>query len=286
MKKRIKDLAFVLKVDVQTLVDLSNALNANEDSFYRSWDEPKTDERGNRRYKNGVLLTRPINAPIFELKRVQRKILRNVLYKIELPQNYFGGVKKKDAVLNARYHQGNKYFLLTDLKDFYPSISYLEVEKSLRKQGFYPDVARMITRIGTKNGAIPQGCPTSSFLASLVVRNCAGDLLTTYESQNKKVSLYVDDLTISSPTDFKPEVDEILGELRGRGLKINFDKTYYKSKNPVVTGVVVKNNGICPMPHTYERAEDNNRTVESREGHKVRIEYIKRIKNKKKQQAQ
>ncbi len=283
MRKRIKNLAFALKVDVQTLIDLSNAINASEDSFYRSWDKPKTDEKGNKRYKNGNLLTRPINAPIFELKHIQRKILRNVLYKIKLPQNYFGGVKKKDAVLNARYHQGNKYFLSTDLKDFYPSISYLEVEKSLRKQGFYPDVSRLITRIGTKNGAIPQGCPTSSFLASLVIHNCAGDLLINYEKQNKKVSLYIDDLTISSPIDFKIEVDEILNELRNRGLKINFDKTYYRSENPIVTGVVVKNNGICAMPHTFERAEDDSRTIESREGHKVRINYIKRIKNKKTQ---
>lgn len=281
MRRRVKDFAFALKVDVKTLINLSDELNADENSFYKSWNEAKRNEKGDKRYKNGTLLTRPINAPTFELKRIQRKMLRNVLYQIKLPQNYFGGVKKKDAVLNARYHQGNKYFLLTDLKDFYPSISHLEVEKAIRKQGFYPDIARLITRIGTKSGAIPQGCPTSSFLASLVVHNCADDLLTAYETKDKKVSIYIDDLTISSPIDFKFEVNEMLHELQNRGLKINFDKTYYKSKNPAVTGIVVKNNGICAMPHTYDKAEDTSRTIESREGHKVRIDYIKRIKNKK-----
>lgn len=281
MKKRIKDLAYALKVKKEELLDISLNLDKNENVFYRSWDEPKTDEYGKPKYKDGILQTRPINAPTKHLKVLQSKILNRVLYSFKLPEYFFGGIKGKDAVLNARIHQGNKFFFQTDLKDFYPSIHHTRVEKSLRNIGFYPDVARIITRICTKEGAIPQGCPTSSYLAALVVYDCANDLFEKYISEKFKVTLYVDDLTISSPVDFKHKSVEILNELRARGLKINFDKTKYYSKNPIVTGVVVKNNGISAPEYSYSKLADMKLSENSRKGHLMRINYIKKIAKKK-----
>lgn len=281
MKKRTKDLAYALKIKKDLLLKLSASLDTNERSFYKNWNEPKTDDKGQPRFENGVALTRPINAPINKLKYVQSQLLNNVLYKVKLPEYFFGGLKNKDAVLNARYHQGNKYFFLTDLKDFFPSVHFTSVENALRKEGFYPDVAKLITRICTKEGAIPQGCPTSSFLASLVVYHSCGDLFEKYKSEGLKVSVYVDDITISSPIDFKDRAILILEELRTRGLKINFKKTHYCTDNPIVTGVQVKNNGISPLPHTYEYSVDLTRSEASRKGHIQRINYVKKISKKK-----
>lgn len=270
-----------MKINKKQLIDISNSLDARESSFYKQWDEPKTDEKGQPRYENDILLTRPINAPVKDLKFIQAKLLKEVLYKLKLPDYFFGGLKNKDAVLNARCHQGNKFFFLTDLKNFYPSVHFSSVEKALRKEGFYPDVARLITRICTKEGAIPQGCPTSSFLASLVVFHSCGNLFTKYRNEGLRVSIYVDDITISSPIDFKEKTSEILSELRNCGLKINFEKTHYCSKNPIVTGVQVKNNGISPLPHTFERSIDDSIKESSRKGHVERIKYVKRISKKK-----
>ena len=282
MRKRIKDLSYALRIPKEDLILISEKLDLNESYFYKNWEEPKTDEKGNRRFdEKGVLLTRPINAPVDSLKRIQKRILENIFYKLSLPEYYFGGIKGKDAVLNSRYHQGNKFFFLTDLKDFYPSLTSRSVENSLRKEGFYPDVSRLLTRICTKEGVIPQGCPTSSFLASLVVHHSVGDILDNYIKEGLKVSVYVDDLTISSPSDFKNRTPEIISALRQRGLKINFKKTFYKTKNPVVTGTQVKNNGISPLPHTFERSKDLSISEASRNGHKERIKYINRISKKK-----
>jgi len=281
MRRRIKDFAFALKIKPELLISLADKLDSNESLLYRNWKEPKTDEKGNPKYIDGILQTRPINAPTKKLKLVQSRILHNVLYKIKLPEYFFGGIKNKDAVLNARHHQGNKFFFLTDLKDFYPSVSFKSVERALRQEGFYPDVAKLITRLSTKDGKIPQGSPTSYFLASLVVfHNCA-DLFENYKNEGLKVSIYVDDITISSPIDFKDSTSQILKDLRGRGLKINFKKTHYCSYNPIVTGVQVKNNGISPLPHTFERSKDLNRNEASRNGHLQRIHYIKKIAEKK-----
>lgn len=282
MKTRIKDLAYTLKVDKKYLVQLANDIDADESKFYNNWDEPKTDDKGLPRCdENGVVLTRPINAPVKKLKYIQSLLLQNVLYKLTLPEYFYGGLKKKDAVLNGRHHQGNKYFFLTDLKDFYPSVHYTSVESALRKEGFYPDIAKLITRLCTKEGAIPQGCPTSSFLASLVVYHSCGDILDKYISQGFKLSVYVDDITISSPVDFKSITPKIIEELRERGLKINFSKTHYCTKNPKVTGVHVKNNGISALPYTFTSAVDINKTEASRKGHSERIKYIKKVAKEK-----
>lgn len=282
MKKRIKDLAYTLRIDKDLLIKLSSSIDIDESKFYRNWDEPKTDEKKQPRFANGVALTRPINAPVEKLKNVQSLLLNNVLYKLKLPEYFFGGLKKKDAVLNARHHQGNKFFFLTDLKDFFSSVHFTSVEKALRKEGFYPDVAKLITRICTKEGAIPQGCPTSSFLASLVVYHSCGDLFEKYKTEGLKVSVYVDDITFSSPIDFKDRTTKILEELRYRGLKINFKKTHYCTRNPKVTGVHVKNNAIIPLPHTFERSVDLTISEASRNGHLQRIKYVKKIAKAKK----
>lgn len=278
MKKRVKDLAFALKLKKKELEELARQLDENEQDLYRNWDEPKTDEFGDPRYDtNGKLLTRPINAPTKRLKSVQSRILKKVLYKIELPDYYFGGIKGKDAVKNARFHQGNKYFFLTDLKDFYPSVSAKSLEKALRLEGFYPDVSRIITRLCTRGGCIPQGCPTSSFLASLVVHHNCAEVFEKYIADGLKVSIYVDDITFSSPYDFKDKAKGILEDLRTRGLKINFDKTHYCTFNPTVTGVHVKNNGISPLPYNFDRLREKSRDLNSKNGYFQRIKYIKRI---------
>jgi RNA-directed DNA polymerase len=286
MKKRIKDLAYALKIDKNYLLKLSSSIDLNESEFYRNWNEPKTDEKQQPRFENGVALTRPINAPIQKLKEVQSKLLKNVLYKIKLPEYFFGGLKNKDAVLNARFHQGNKYFFLTDLKNFYPSVHFTSVEKALRKEGFYPDVAKIITRICTKEGAIPQGCPTSSFLASLVVYHSCGHLFEKYKKEGLKVSVYVDDITFSNSTDFKHKTNKILEELRGCDLKINFKKTHYCTFNPIVTGIQVKNNGIAPLLHTFNCSVDNAIKETSRNGHIQRIKYVKKIAKTKKENSE
>lgn len=278
MRKRVKDFAYTVKVPKETLINLAEQLDKNENDYYRNWDEPKLDSEGNKRYdENGLLLTRPICAPIFKLKQIQRKILRNVLYKLDLPNYYFGGVGGKDAVLNARYHQGNKYFFLTDLKNFFPSIKHTTLEKVLREEGFYPDVSRLITRLCTSGGCIPQGCPTSSFLASLVLKNSCSEIFEELNQQGLKVSVYVDDITFSSPKDFKNQAFQIIQDLRSKGLKINFEKTHYCSYNPIVTGVQVKNNAICALPYTYQSALNESLSIRSRIGHLQRIQYINRI---------
>ena len=281
MKSKIKDFAFALKVPSNELGSLFNSILEDESAFYKQWDEVKKDKSGNPKIKDGVIQTRPINAPVEKLKLIQSKILRLLSANFPLPEYFFGGVKGRDAVKNGRFHQGNKFFFQADFKGFYTSIHFSWVESSLRKRGFYPDVARLITRICTTKGSIPQGCPTSYYLAAIVLADRASKIFQKYMDLGFKVSVYVDDITISSPIDFKDQTSKILEELRDVGFQISFEKCSYKTKDPEVTGVVVKNNGICATSQAFKSSKDQTKSEASRAGHTNRIIYIRRIsKNK------
>jgi RNA-directed DNA polymerase len=281
LKTRIKDFAYAIKVPLTELKDLFGAIEKDDSVFYKQWDKIKKDKFGNPRLKDGIVQTRPINAPVKRLKIIQSKILWVLSSHFPLPNFFFGGVKGKDAVMNGRFHQGHKFFFQADLKSFYTSIHFSWVEEALRKRGFYPDVARLLTRICTTKGSIPQGCPTSSYLSAMVLEDRAIEIFRKYINMGLKVTVYVDDITISAPFDFKEITPGILEELRQNGFQISFDKTSYKTKNPEVTGVVVKNNGICATSHTYLSSKDKHRSDASRNGHLNRIVYIKRVSKKK-----
>ncbi|UZD21151.1 reverse transcriptase family protein [Algoriphagus halophytocola] len=281
MKRKTKDFAYAIKVQRNELKLLFDSIEEDETRFYKQWNEVKKDKSGNPKIKDGVIQTRPINAPIDRLKQIQSKILWILRSNFPLPDYFFGGVKGKDAVKNGRFHQGNKFFFQTDFKGFYTSIHSKWVEETLRKRGFHPDVARLITRICTTKGSIPQGCPTSSYLAAMVLDDRSNTVFQKYINLGFKVTVYVDDITISSPIDFKDQTTRILEELREAGFQISFEKCSYKTKDPEVTGVVVKNNGICATNHSYRSSIDKTKSEASRSGHKNRIDYIKKVSKKK-----
>jgi RNA-directed DNA polymerase len=110
--------------------------------------------------------------------------------------------------------------------------------------GFSSDVASILTKLTTHNGHLPQGASTSSTIANLVFTK-TGDVIVEYCRQNGfRFSTYVDDLTISSPSDFQEQIPEILDIVRQDGYFINHSKTTYKTNHPNITGVSVGNNYI------------------------------------------
>ena len=64
--------------------------------------------------------------------------------------------------------------------------------------------------------------------------------------------MFVDDITISSKSDFKEIVPEIINIIRVSGFKINNKKTHYKTKNPIITGLVCQNNRLL-VPNSLKK---------------------------------
>ena len=120
-----KHLLYILRVKQER----SNYILEHLDDFYYSFPKPKIDHITGKvkRNTNGEEEYRIINAPMEELKIIQKRIYKYIVAKVDLPSYIYGGVRGKDNIRNARYHQGNKYIFTTDLKSFFPSITYKQV---------------------------------------------------------------------------------------------------------------------------------------------------------------
>lgn len=250
MITNIKHLCYILKTDINTIENIID----NIDAYYISWEKTKLDKDTNQPILvNGKPKIRQLNSTKIELKKIQKRIYRFLLANIELPEYAYGGIPKRDNVLNAKQHQGNKYIFTTDLKSYFPSISHNKVFSLFVELGFSPTISRILTQLTTYKYQVPQGVPTSTLIANLVFKK-TGDRISNFAKLNQlKFTTFVDDLTLSSKTDFKDKIPEILAIIVNDGYAISHKKTYYKTKNPIVTGVVCQNNKLKLEPHYYKR---------------------------------
>lgn len=249
----VKKLLRLLRI-TQTKVDL---ILLNLDRYYYLKSEPKVDKFGNQLFdKYGKPRSRDIYPSRGKLKIIQKTMLHNVLGTIKLPEYAFGGVKKRDNILNAKRHQGNKYFLNTDLRNFYPSITNRQVFDMFVRYKFTPTVANLLAKLTTYKGMLPQGTHTSPYVANLVFSETGKSLQEYANKHELTFTTFVDDITFSSKKDFKHLIPEIMDIIISGGFSISHKKTFYQTKNPKVTQVIVKNNGLALDPRYKKRIQN------------------------------
>lgn len=185
---------------------------------------------------------RKINTPRTYLKVIQWWILDNILNKLEFPNNIFGFVPKRSALLNAEFHFGSRHLLNVDISDFFPSIKIEAVESTFCYLGYSQEVAKMLSEICCLDGCVPQGAPTSPAIANLILRDVDSKLDELAKANNCKYSRYADDLTFSSCDRIEAEllssVDEIVS---GAGFALKDSKTRFAGQGDrmEVTGVII-----------------------------------------------
>jgi len=199
--------------------------------YYRQYEIPK---------KNGG--TRTILAPRTYLKAVQKFILRRILETQGLPNWVTGFVKGKGIVQNASVHVGARYLLNVDVKDFFPSVRTKEVFKVFYRLGFSSDMSRVLSMLCTYNNSLPQGAPTSPYLANLVFQDIDADVMKICGHFGLKYSRYADDLTLSGEQPIDRNIVTRLARLfESRGFRINQKKIKITKPGQAmyVTGLVI-----------------------------------------------
>jgi len=210
---------------------LVSAMSLFPRKYYRAFNVRKRSG-GNRR----------ILAPRTYLKVVQKFILRRILEQKPLPHFVTGFVRSRGIVNNASMHLGSTHFLNIDLKDFFTSVRNPQVLKVFRSFGYPPAMANTLTRLCTYEGCLPQGAPTSPYLANLAFLTADAGIVRMCDRLNIKYSRYADDLTFSRR---KPFADMFLNEVERviirHGFEVNRRKTRYSGPGQAnyVTGLVV-----------------------------------------------
>lgn len=227
------------------------------DAQYKEWEEIKLDKKTNlpKTYKDGTVKKRTIRPSKAKLNLVQKKTRELILSKIELPTNIHGGRKKRSNKTNAKPHQGKKYILTTDLKDFYPSVNHKTVYNTFMELGFNSQTAFYLTRFTTWKKELPQGTPTSTDISNIIFLKTDLILIELCNELKITYTRYVDDLTFSAPFDFQNSIKDILEIIKNSKLKISWRKTIY-SGNQTITGIIPLLNKIVAPEKILKKVEE------------------------------
>ena len=185
---------------------------------------------------------RDIDAPKKSLKRIQRNILKKILYGRKAHKNAHGFVKNKSIITNGLAHTNKRIIFKTDIKDLFPSINSKRVknvfEKTLKiseKDAYY------LTELTTYKGVLPQGAPTSPHIANLICSQLDARLTGFAEICSLNYSRYADDIIFSGEKITQPMQKTILKIITDEGFRIAHRKTKILTRGDrqVVTGLIV-----------------------------------------------
>ena len=180
-----------------------------------------------------------------QLKAVQGRINQLFFHKVLFPLYLQGSIRDRayprDYVRNAEIHAGACVAVTLDIADFFPS-TQAELVRDIWTNffRFARPVAAVLTQLTTKDGFLPQGARTSSYLANLVFWRREHSLVETLEKRGWRYSRLVDDITISKSTDTsQTELTDInriaIGCFQGYGYSVKRSKHKVLRRNHRVT---------------------------------------------------
>ena len=182
------------------------------------------------------------------LKNIHRRIQTTFFDKVTFPNYLQGSLKGCDYATNASLHTKKQILICEDVKKFFPSVSAEKVEDVWCSFfGFSPEVAHILATLTTKNGALPQGAITSSYLANLVFWRDEPLLHAKLAAHGITYSRYVDDMALSSTVHLSKStqtwaIAQVYGMLRRNGLKAGRAKhEIFSATEPMIATKLIVN---------------------------------------------
>ncbi len=166
---------------------------------------------------------RKIDKPLGDLKIIQRLLHDRVFSRVLLSESVFS-VTGKGVIMNAMRHIDQQHMLVLDIRDCFPSITVAMIQNALIKSDFDPAVAKMLTRIVTFKGRLPQGPPSSPAVMNLVLRNVDSELESLAKNDQIVYTRYMDDLCFSGNRDLSFLIPQVKRILRQHSFKVNSNK--------------------------------------------------------------
>lgn len=196
---------------------------------------------------------RTIQAPIGPLKDIQtclNFILRSYWRPDECVHGFANG---RSIISGAKRHTGKPYVFNVDLKDFFPSVTWIKVYAGLKRIHIPAETAQFICDLCTVpsdachsfKDVLPQGAPTSPILSNIACIDLDRRLSGLANSFGLTYTRYADDITFSSRYNIyqeKGEFRELLIKIIGdEGFSLNDKKTRLMKRGArqEVTGLTV-----------------------------------------------
>jgi hypothetical protein len=179
---------------------------------------------------------RNLAEPLPALKILQKRIISRIFCHLEFPPYLHGGIKTddpRDFISNASAHSKAETAITLDIQSFFPSITAEQVEYAFVNLFKFPeDVAKLLAGIVTLEDKIPQGAPTSSYIANFIMWEKECKVVAKFTGRNLTYTRLIDDMTISSLKRIpEKEVTRITNEVAG--MLSNYNYTLHPKKKNV-----------------------------------------------------
>ncbi len=220
---------------------------------------------------------RHIEAPDPVTKKRQRDYLE-YLYKAYPASPYTHGfTPNKSIITNAKPHTDKKWVYSVDIKDFFPSVT-LEKVKAL---GFKLKWGLCFYDFKDgKNKRLPQGAPTSPYIANLYLKKFDYKTAKKLAEFNIAYTRYADDITFSGNdyNGMEKALSFIIRQLNRYGFEINYKKVKKMPfwKRQYVCGLTV-NKKVALTRETKKKVRA--------EKHRGEVSYLQNFANMVEKQA-
>lgn len=197
---------------------------------------------------------REVLAPRGDLKRIQKRVAE-LLLRVETPDYLMAPVRGRSNIDNAARHKGERSFHLLDVEDFYPRCSANKIASFFSKDlGCPPDVVKILLELTTLNGSLPAGSPASPSLAFWAYKSMWDEISDIANEAGCKLTVYIDDITISGTLIPGSAVYRIKEQLKQHGHNFKEKKEASQIDGTVeVTGVILQPSGKMALPNKQHR---------------------------------
>jgi retron-type reverse transcriptase len=222
------------KKPIGNLGSLARLLAIDEDQLVRLADKADSFYHLHKRIEKADGTFREIYSVKRELKFQQKQIIRNIYSNVYFPRYLQGSIKDKSCPrspkADAEIHVNVSLLVKMDISNFFPSLKSEVVFDIWTRFFHFPEtVARLLTRLTTFNGVLPQGAPTSPGLANLAFWDIEPAVVDGLRRNGFTYTRYVDDVTVSSTRfttmqELEPIFETVFGMFRSKGVKPNRKK--------------------------------------------------------------
>jgi RNA-directed DNA polymerase len=228
--------------------ELCKLLDVSEDSFTYAVKQAPRLYRQIFLSKTGGG-SREINAPTDKLKIIQRAILDKILILEPLSNCVYGFGKGRSIIENAKLHAENDFLLSLDIKNFFPSVHHTRVNRVFTELGAAPFCAGRLTALSTYKYCLPQGAPSSPYIATLALKNLDKRIVKLCAENSLVYSRYFDDIVISGGRRAHGVLTTVGQIVESEGYKVHTgpDKLRFagRGEEKIVTGIVIKDGQLC-----------------------------------------
>ncbi|WP_082669894.1 reverse transcriptase family protein [Sphingomonas sanguinis] len=202
------------------------------------------------------LKLRNLAVPTGKLRTIHER-LKFHLNKIRQPEYLFSPRKGRSQRDNAEHHAQQTQFLSLDIQQFYPSTTDEHIFRwAFHVAGLRSDVAGLFTKLVAIDRKMPFGSPVSPVLITHIHRAMFDEIFAICQANGLRMSLWVDDLTISGTFVRGELVEQIRGIIRQRGFQTHKIEFRSAARRVIVTGVPIERRRVMAPRALHQRIQN------------------------------